>query len=273
MDAATVWLIVGIAGFILAAVFLIISIVLFVKQKIPMVIGDLSGKTRARAIEQLRAENEKSGPKGHRPSTLNMNRGPLTTPVSETKTTSDPERPAFVVAHPSKRLDTGEMDLVKSTDVLTPGTSVLPQSQETEVLQPGTTVLDNPDGSKPTAVLETQSVEATAVLDQGEKTTVLADSGATAALDQREKTTVLADSGATEVLDAMSEPTVSLPSAKKPDLLFAGVAVSTPSPQRIATEPTTVLDDAVAASVTTQKAIRFEIIKDIKIIHADEIIM
>ena len=300
MDAATIWLIIGIAGFVLAAVFLVISVVLFVRRKIPMIIGDLSGKTRARAIAQLREENEKSGAKLHRSSTYNINRGPLTAPVdSEPTAKKEPERPAFIVAHPSKRLDTGEIASTKSTDVLTPGTSILPQSQETEVLQPGTTVLDNPDGSKPTAVLETQSVEATAVLadsgattvldqgektavladsgattvlDQGEKTTVLSDSGATTVLDQGEKTTVLSDSGETEVLDAEREPTVSLPSAKKADLLFASAADSAVPPQPAAA-PTTVLDDSVAASAAPQKAIRFKIIKDIKIIHADEIIM
>ena len=273
MDAATIWLIIGIAGFVLAAVFLVISVVLFVRRKIPMIIGDLSGKTRARAIAQLREENEKSGAKLHRSSTYNINRGPLTAPVdSEPTAKKEPERPAFIVAHPSKRLDTGEIASTKSTDVLTPGTSVLPQSKETAVLQPGTTVLDNPDGSKPTAVLETQNVEATAVLNQGEKTTVLADSGATAVLDQGEKTTVLTDSGATEVLDAEREPTVSLPSAKKADLLFASAADSAVPPQPAAA-PTTVLDDSVAASAAPQKAIRFKIIKDIKIIHADEIIM
>ena len=264
MDAATIWLIIGIAGFVLAAVFLVISVVLFVRRKIPMIIGDLSGKTRARAIAQLREENEKSGAKLHRSSTYNINRGPLTAPVdSEPTAKKEPERPAFIVAHPSKRLDTGEIASTKSTDVLTPGTSILPQSQETEVLQPGTTVLDNPDGSKPTAVLETQSVEATAVL---------ADSGATTVLDQGEKTAVLADSGETEVLDAEREPTVSLPSAKKADLLFASAADSAVPPQPAAA-PTTVLDDSVAASAAPQKAIRFKIIKDIKIIHADEIIM
>ena len=273
MDAATIWLIIGIAGFVLAAVFLVISVVLFVRRKIPMIIGDLSGKTRARAIAQLREENEKSGAKLHRSSTYNINRGPLTAPVEPEPTAKkEPERPAFIVAHPSKRLDTGEIASTKSTDVLTPGTSVLPQSKETAVLQPGTTVLDNPDGSKPTAVLETQNVEATAVLNQGEKTTVLADSGATAVLDQGEKTTVLTDSGATEVLDAEREPTVSLPSAKKADLLFASAADSAVPPQPAAA-PTTVLDDSVAASAAPQKAIRFKIIKDIKIIHADEIIM
>ncbi len=301
MDAATIWLIIGIAGFVLAAVFLVISVVLFVRRKIPMIIGDLSGKTRARAIAQLREENEKSGAKLHRSSTYNINRGPLTAPVdSEPTAKKEPERPAFIVAHPSKRLDTGEIASTKATDVLTPGTSVLPQSKETAVLQPGTTVLDNPDGSKPTAVLETQNVEATAVLNQGEKTTALADSGETAVLNQGEKTTVLADSGetavlnqgekttvladsgekttvladsgATEVLDAEREPTVSLPSAKKADLLFASAADSAVPPQPAAA-PTTVLDDSVAASAAPPKAIRFEKIKDIKIIHADEIIV
>ncbi|MGN0560340.1 MAG: hypothetical protein ACI4K8_04735, partial [Candidatus Fimenecus sp.] len=81
MDAATIWLIIGIAGFVLAAVFFVISVTLFVRRKIPMIIGDLSGKTRARAIAQLREENEKSGPKLHRSSTYNINRGPLTAPV------------------------------------------------------------------------------------------------------------------------------------------------------------------------------------------------
>lgn len=310
MDMATVWLIIGIAGFVFAAIFLTISIVLFVKSRIPTVIGDLNGKTRAREIERIRSENEKSGVKTRHPGTYNANRGPLTSPVTEEKT-PQPERPAFVIAHPSKRLDTDAQAPAKPTDVLTPGTTVLPDAQATDVLKPGTTVLDNPDGSKPTTLLDTKDAESTTVLDEdnattvlsdsgatdvlgegnattglsdsgatdvlgeGNATTVLQDSGATDVLDKGNTTTVLADGGATEALDTESEPTVSLPSAKKPDLLFAGAA---PAPSSTVAEPTvqatTVLSDNSAQPPDIpQKVMRFVKVKDIKMIHTDDIIL
>jgi len=256
MDMATVWLVIGIAGFVLAAIFLTVSIVLFVQNRIPTVIGDLNGKTRAREIERIRSENEKSGVKTRHPGTYNANRGPLTSPVTEEKTLQ-PERPSFVIAHPSKRLDTDAQAPAKPTDVLTPGTTVLPDAQATDVLKPGTTVLDNPDGSKPTALLDTKGAESTTVLDEGNATTVLQDSGAT------------------DVLDTQAEPTVSLPSAKKPDLLFAGAA---PVPSSTVAEPaaqaTTVLsDDGAQPSDIPQKVMRFVKVKDIKMIHTDDIIL
>lgn len=274
MDMATVWLVIGIAGFVLAAIFLTVSIVLFVQNRIPTVIGDLNGKTRAREIERIRSENEKSGVKTRHPGTYNANRGPLTSPVTEEKTLQ-PERPSFVIAHPSKRLDTDAQAPAKPTDVLTPGTTVLPDAQATDVLKPGTTVLDNPDGSKPTALLDTKGAESTTVLDEGNATTVLQDGGATDVLDESNATAVLQDSGATDVLDTQAEPTVSLPSAKKPDLLFAGAA---PVPSSTVAEPaaqaTTVLsDDGAQPSDIPQKVMRFVKVKDIKMIHTDDIIL
>jgi Sec-independent protein translocase protein TatA len=45
-------------AFILAAIFLLITIVLFIRFKIPSVMDDLSGRTARRSIKEIREKNE-----------------------------------------------------------------------------------------------------------------------------------------------------------------------------------------------------------------------
>ena len=68
---------------ILAGIFFLIAIILFFALKIPAVIGDLSGATARKAIENIRNQNESTGDKGHSSSTVNMERGKLTDKISE----------------------------------------------------------------------------------------------------------------------------------------------------------------------------------------------
>jgi len=53
-------------GRILAILMFVVSLILFFVLKIPAVIGDLSGATARKAIENIRNQNEESGEKAYK---------------------------------------------------------------------------------------------------------------------------------------------------------------------------------------------------------------
>lgn len=63
---ANVLFIVSRVSFVLAAIFFLLAIVFFVRFHIPSVIGDLSGRSARKSIEEMRLHNEKSGKKAYR---------------------------------------------------------------------------------------------------------------------------------------------------------------------------------------------------------------
>lgn len=67
---------------ILCGAMLITSILLFILLRIPKVIGDLTGRTARKAIENIRNQNESSGDKTYRSSLVNQERGKLTDKIS-----------------------------------------------------------------------------------------------------------------------------------------------------------------------------------------------
>lgn len=69
-------------GAILAVIMFIISLILFFVLKIPAVIGDLSGATAKKAIENIRNQNEETGEKAYKSSAVNKERGRLTDKIS-----------------------------------------------------------------------------------------------------------------------------------------------------------------------------------------------
>jgi hypothetical protein len=69
MDA-TAWLIISIIGYSLAGVLLIITIVLFFKMNIRGIIWDLTGKTAARQILEIREQHKMNGTKRSQPNVL-----------------------------------------------------------------------------------------------------------------------------------------------------------------------------------------------------------
>ena len=60
----------------------VISGVLFFVLQIPRVIGDLTGHTARKAIEDIRRQNEQSGDKAYKSSTVNLKRGKLTDKIT-----------------------------------------------------------------------------------------------------------------------------------------------------------------------------------------------
>lgn len=67
---------------ILAGVMLLVSLALFIVLHIPKVIGDLSGATARKAIEDIRNQNMNTGEKVHKTSKVNKERGRLTEKIS-----------------------------------------------------------------------------------------------------------------------------------------------------------------------------------------------
>lgn len=99
--SASSWFIVSIIGFSLSAVLLAVSIFLFIRLKIPSVIGDLTGRTVAREIRAMRESNTMSGQKIHKSSRVNIDRGKLTQAVNDQSIEASP----MAIVHSSKRLD------------------------------------------------------------------------------------------------------------------------------------------------------------------------
>lgn len=137
-----------IGGTILTAIMFVVTALVFIFLKIPAVIGDLTGLTARKAIEDIRLHNESTGEKTYRTSHVNMERGKITDKISSS---------GRLIKNPSHSLH-GAMETEKistqkffgtenQTTILKTGgneTTVLPQQNETTVLSDlnQTTVLD-----------------------------------------------------------------------------------------------------------------------------------
>lgn len=145
---------------ILAVIMLLITIILFFALKIPAVIGDLSGATARKAIENIRNQNESTGEKEHAPSAVNRERGRLTDKISPS---------GNLLRNPSNKLGGGMRTEKISTQKLSE------DANETTVLYSGgneTTVL----GGNETTILSGNETTVLSNMGAGE-TTLLSDMG------------------------------------------------------------------------------------------------
>ena len=71
-----------IGGAALAGLMLLIAVILFFTLRIPAVIGDLSGSTARKAIEDIRNQNAVTGNKTYKSSKVNRERGRITDKIS-----------------------------------------------------------------------------------------------------------------------------------------------------------------------------------------------
>lgn len=74
--------IVALICFIISGLFFVLSVVLFFVLDMVKVIGDLTGHTAKREIENIRSQNQKTGNKAYKPSVVNSKRGKLTDRIS-----------------------------------------------------------------------------------------------------------------------------------------------------------------------------------------------
>lgn len=78
---AQTYQLVSLIGFILAAVFCVTAVVIWFRLGIRKVIGELSGRTQRKRIEQMRKDNEDSGGKILRPLSAAMEGGKIRNPL------------------------------------------------------------------------------------------------------------------------------------------------------------------------------------------------
>ena len=69
-------------SYIAAGILLLVAVALFFLLDIKKVIGDLTGITAKRAIENIRQQNEQTGEKNYKSSSVNLARGKLTDKIS-----------------------------------------------------------------------------------------------------------------------------------------------------------------------------------------------
>ncbi len=126
-----------IGGLIFSIIMFLVSAVLFFVLKIPKVIGDLSGSTAKKAIQQIREQNEQTGVKTYKSSPVNRQRGRLTDKIG----------PSGVVETPYSASGAGMRTEKISTQMLDQqAMGQYPAAEETTLLSPEmeeTTVLSN----------------------------------------------------------------------------------------------------------------------------------
>ena len=125
-------------SYIAAGILLLVAVALFFLLDIKKVIGDLTGITAKRAIENIRQQNEQTGEKNYKSSSVNIARGKLTDKISQSG------------------------KLIKNTG----GIGISPQTEKFS-----TTEL-NPDNGQ-TAILNDSGSETTVLSNAANETTVL----------------------------------------------------------------------------------------------------
>ena len=245
--SATSWFIIAIVGFSLSGIALVAAVFMFIKMRIPAVIGDLSGKTVAREIQAMRESNASSGTKIHKSSRVNMDRGKLTEKVDDQ--TSD--KSAMALAHSSKRLDK------------TPGTnsgSLAEERKETRVDEEASRKKNSTTEHLSDNVAEV-SLESNPSSREERETAILTNDKATEVLSEARETEILSGN-ATEVLSETHETEILSNNATEVLSDYSETGKS---------GGTTVLseDDQESGTITP---VQFSVIRDLTEIHTDEII-
>lgn len=116
-------------AFVMAAICLAVAILIFVRFKIPSVIGDLSGRNARKSIEQMRKMNENSGNKSYKPSKVNSERGKLT------ETMKGDRKNSAIKNQGDEKPETGLLDENKIQIVSDMETALLNDEDATDVLR------------------------------------------------------------------------------------------------------------------------------------------
>lgn len=142
----------SLVGYILSGVFLLLAVALFFILEIPKVVGDVTGATAKKAIENIRQQNAESGDKAYKPSPVKAARGKLT----------------------EKILPSGSLPPQTSGVGVSVGTEKISTQQIYQPEHPETTVLENASGE--TMVLE--NTESNKQQQTNGQTSVLSNSNA-----------------------------------------------------------------------------------------------
>ena len=132
--------------FVIAGVMFSCACILWVVFKIPVVIGNLTGRTARASIARIRKVNEERGGQGYKPSVINVSRGKLTGPMQGSpnavgkqeaprpEETAVPET-GLISANRAEQRQSSRTELL--TDVLADAskTELLNEDENTTVLQ------------------------------------------------------------------------------------------------------------------------------------------
>lgn len=183
-------------GLVLAILLLITSVILFVVLKIPRVIGELSGRTARKGIEELKggAKETSAVSKKEQAKYYNQNSGKIKireAVSTETRKKNNDDTTADLRDNKKKVENDKPTDVLerKDADIGDEVTDLLRDDEEaTDVLQ----------DEEATAIL--QDEEATDVLQDEEATDVLRDEETTDILRGEDQTSVLVEKGRTDKL-------------------------------------------------------------------------
>ena len=167
----------SIIAFVCMAIFLIAAAIMFFVFDIPAIIGEISGKTAAKQVAQIREQNKRPT---SRQKTINgyenmlANSGKSTEPLKKERkpiipgwTSTQPLAPKPVVEEGTALLDEGTALLEEGTALLEEGTALLDEgtallTDETALLveeteEEGTTLLGDDNGTVLLSEVETQN--------------------------------------------------------------------------------------------------------------------
>lgn len=169
ISMSDIYMIVCYAGIALCILFLIITLILFFKDNIIGIIGDLSGSNARKGIENIRNQNRSSGNKAHKPSHVNLERGKLTDRITKSGALI-PAGESVGVSVGTEKFHTGKLVTDETTLLGLQETEVLNVSEEQPTDE--TTVLVGNNFGETTVLAA--SIDETTVLSAGsEETTVL----------------------------------------------------------------------------------------------------
>lgn len=153
-------------GLILAGIMFVVSMILFFALKIPAVIGDLSGATAKKAIENIRNQNEESGEKAYKSSAVNKERGKLTDKISPSGSLHSKPSDKLGFGMKTEKISTQRLDVEEAGE-----TTVLSSENETTLLSSNageTEVLNEAPVYNETTLLSPDMMEAPGKVDFGD---------------------------------------------------------------------------------------------------------
>lgn len=153
-------------GRILAILMFVVSLILFFALKIPAVIGDLSGATARKAIENIRNQNEESGEKAYKSSAVNKERGKLTDKISPSGSLHSKPSDKLGFGMKTEKISTQRLDSEDAGE-----TTVLSATDETTVLSSNageTEVLNEAPAYNETTLLSPDMMNVPGTVDFGD---------------------------------------------------------------------------------------------------------
>lgn len=146
---------------IASGILLVVSAVLFFLLDIPKVIGDLTGSNAKKGIESIRKQNEASGDKSYKSSSVNLRRGRVTDKISNSGRVEKPVTGAFGVGAGTAKIS-GANPMQQPPKAAAAESTMVLDSNATMVLENenATMVLDAAPSEMQTTLLSAPAVPA-----------------------------------------------------------------------------------------------------------------